>query len=173
MSTSTSPLSLEAYAELPDSAQLKILSITQELTQPVADDFLSRFKLLFQAWHQDGKIQNASGAYQLHRAFLILAYQPTADDLSGCTKDQMTHMIQHQEQEFGFPLLSTPRFAPFINGKVEFLSQKQFRQKREEGIITDSTLVCDHLIATLGELRVGKFLPSVTESWYAPIGASN
>lgn len=169
--STTLELQLQPYAELPDSALLKILSITQELSAPVAEDFLNRFKLLFQAWRQDDKIVNASGAYQLNRAFLVLAYQPKAADVSGCTKDQLTHLVLHQEQEFGFPLLSTPRFAALIGDSVQFMSQKEFRQKRQDGIITDSTLVCDHLITTLGELRSGKFLLPVTQSWYAPIGA--
>lgn len=169
----TQTLDFTPFQQLADDATLLILSITQPLEDGPAHDVLERVKQLFLAWHRDGKIRNASGAFYFERSFLVLAWEPTGATLSGCTRDQLTHLIQHLESELGFSLLSTPRFAVLTGERVTFMSQKEFRAKRQAGEITDHSPVFDHLIKTLGEFRGGKFMLPVVESWYAPIGGKS
>ncbi|MDK2972523.1 MAG: hypothetical protein PWP23_2278 [Candidatus Sumerlaeota bacterium] len=159
------------FESLPDSATLRVVPVEGGLAPEREEAVLAVLGELLAQWRANGVIRQ--GAVTLHpsRAFLLLAWQPTGPDISGCTKDGLTKTLEAFEAQLGTRLLNAPRMAVEQEGAVLFLTQKEFKERRRSGRITGSTRVFDHLLNTVGALRAGGFETTVDASWYGRIPA--
>ncbi|MBX3728610.1 MAG: hypothetical protein KF858_05450 [Candidatus Sumerlaeia bacterium] len=159
----------DALAGLPDDAVLRVVPIENGLPPEHEPSVRAVLDEVLAQWRERGVIR--AGAVALHpsRSFLLIAWVPTGNDLSGCTKDGLTHTLLAFEAQLGRRLVNAPRLAVGLDGDVRFLSQGDFRQLRRDGRITDATPAYDHLVQTLGALRT--FETTVGASWYSRIPA--
>ena len=163
-------VSLEAFENLTDRAVLRIVPIAGGLTQEKGEAFLAVLDQLLEQWKESGKVTAGTAVLAANGKFVMIAYDLAGADLSGCTKDQLTHALLDYERVLKTPMLNAPRIAVERNGEVDFMNNIQFKELRAAGEVDAGTRVYDHLIATLGELRDGKFETTVGESWYDRVG---
>ena len=168
--TPSTKIDLSAFDKLRDDATMRVFRIPGG-APPAKKGFAQGvLEALLAEWNSDDKIANGAVAFIAQDRFLLIGYELTGGDLSGCTKDQLTHTIQAIEQQFDREMLTAPRLAvEASDGGVEFLSQRQFRERREASEIGEATVVYDHLVETVGAAR-GGFRTTVGESWYARVG---
>jgi len=158
------------FENLEDSATIKFYSLSGNKSEDELEPLISVVRELLNQWQTDGKIRNGAAAFLLNRTFLAIAYETTAGDVSGCTKDSLTHLLQDFEKRLGISILNSPRFSVLLDSSVQHMGMKDFKELRASGKINDSTIVFDHLIQNLGEARRNGFEKSVNNSWYAPVG---
>lgn len=158
------------FKSLDDSATIKFYSLSEKKTEDELEPLISVVRELLVQWQADGKIRNGAAAFLLDRAFLAVAYEPMAGDVSGCTKDSLMHLLQDFEKRLGISILNSPRFSVLLDSSVQHMGMKDFKNLRAAGKITDSTVVFDHLIQNLGDARQNGFEKTVNNSWYAPVG---
>lgn len=162
---------LTVFSDFPGDASLRIVPIEGGLEPGRRKALLAILGELFGQWHTQGAITTGQADLTPDGSFLIIAWVPANPDLSGCTKDQLTHLIQAFEKQSGQRMLEAPRLAVELNGKVEFLDHARFRELRQHGEIDQSSVVYDMLIDRVDKLREGAFRTTVGASWYARIGA--
>jgi hypothetical protein len=165
------PTTTALFVDLPDGAALRVVPVEGGLAPDREAPVLAVLGELLGQWRANGAI--TAGGVELHssRCFLLIAWQPTGADLSGCTKDGLTKTLALFETQLGTRMINAPRLAVDLDGSVRFLTQKEFRELRREGAITGATRVYDHLIQTVGELRSGALATTVDASWYGRIPA--
>jgi hypothetical protein len=160
MSTTISQLAPEAH--------LRLVPVAEGLTDSLATPLLAVLRELIAHWQNNRAIIDGAVELMAGGAFIAIAYQPKADDLSGCTKDQLAHTLLQFEKQLGIPILNAPNLAVEIDGRVRLLDRDEFRRLRAEGTINEATIAYDHLIDRVGDL--GRFRTTVGESWYNRIG---
>ncbi|MEQ8821453.1 MAG: hypothetical protein RLY93_14540 [Sumerlaeia bacterium] len=165
---------LSTFQALPATAKVRIVPIEGGLTRDEATPLLALVSEMAAQWVEKGAARNAAveltGNLGGRFYFLAVAYEPSGGDLSGCTKDGLTHALLHYETQLGRRMLNAPRLAVEQDGAVVFLNNLEFKNRRAEGRIIDSTRVFDHLIEDLEPLRAGRFATTVADSWYDRVG---
>lgn len=164
-------IDLAPFAALPDSATVRVVPVGSPLPRDKAAAFQGVVEAVIDQWKERGAIVDGAAAFVAGGRFLLVAWQLAKGDLSGCTKDQLTHMVLDFEKNLGVPLLNAPRFAVELDGDVRFLRMPEFKALRAQGRIHGATRAYDHLVTTLGDVRAGRFATTVDASWYAPVGA--
>lgn len=162
---------LAAFSHLPDDARLLVHPVENGLAAGKSAPVLAVLNELLAEWKRNRVIADGAVALLRDGAFLAIAYQPLAGDLSGCTKDSLVHTLKNLERMLGARILDAPRLAVEIAGKVQLMDHAGFKALRREGRVDDSTRVYNTLVATVGDLREGKFETTVGESWYSRGGA--
>jgi len=155
------------FETLPDHAILRVFPVEGGLADAEAGPFLGVLNALLEQWRDKGAIISGGAALVEAAHFILVAYEPASGDLSGCTKDGLTHMVADFEKRLGKRILAAPRFAVAEGHGARFLGQREFREAAARGDIGTRTRVFDHLIGTVGELRAGRFDTTVGASWYA------
>ncbi len=156
------------FAELAPTAHLRIIPIMGGLPAEKATPLLAVLGEMLAQWRENGAITTSAFAMLEQGCFVAVAYEPAAGDVSGCTKDQLTHTLLQFEQQLGVPMLNAPNLAVEIEGRVRLLDREEFRRLRAEGVIEDTTTAFDHLIDCVGNFD--RFRTTVAESWYNRIG---
>lgn len=160
---------LKPFEGLSDRATLRIVPAEGGLTPEQAKPILAVMEQLIASWKEKGAVHAGAAGLLAGGHFVAVAYEPAQGDLSGCTKDQLTHALRDLEQACGRRMLDAPKMAVEIDGKVRFLTQREFRDLRGGGTIADGTAVFDHLLTDLGALRAGNFRTTVGSSWYGRV----
>ncbi|MCB2153428.1 hypothetical protein KQI84_00955 [bacterium] len=163
---------LEVLSGLPGEAVLRIVPIEGGLSSQQATPLLEVLRALIDQWKEGGVVSAGDAELLEDGHFVAIAYVPAEGDVSGCTKDQLTHVLLGFENQLGQRMLNAPRLAVRIDGSVSMMNNLQFKELRNEGRITPETVVFDHLLGQLDELQSGRFETTVADSWYARIGAA-
>jgi hypothetical protein len=119
-------------------------------------------------WSINGVIRSGGVELLEAGAFLAVAYEPAGSDISGCTKDQLTHALLDFEKRLGFRLINASPLVVELEGNIRFMDREEFRRLRSEGTVNEQTVVFDYLIDSLSDL--GRFRTTVGQSWYARVG---
>ncbi len=164
-------IDLKPFEALSDSATVRVVPISDELPPDQAAALLAVIGALIDQWRERGVVTGGAATFAAEGRFLIAAWDPGAGDLSGCTKDQLTHTLMDFERRLGVPMLNAPRFAVRIDDRVRFMRMPEFKELRAAGRVAADTTVYDHLVTTMEDLRAGRFETTVAASWYAPVGA--
>ncbi len=164
-------IDLSAFDALADNAAVRVVPIAEKLPEDQADALLAVLNELVGQWRERGVVTDGAAAFVAESRFLLIAWNLAGADLSGCTKDQLTHTLMDFEKRLGVPMLSAPRFAVRMATGVEFMRMPDFKALRADGRVSGETTVYDHLVTTLGDVRAGRFETTVADSWYAPVGA--
>ncbi|MBI5154759.1 hypothetical protein HZA57_05935 [Candidatus Poribacteria bacterium] len=160
---------LEQFGALDDSARVRVVPLGTALSGERTAPLLGVLRELLQQWHTSGLIDAGAAAVIAEGRFLLIAYEPSHGDVSGCTKDSLTHVLLNFEAQLGVPLVNTPRVMIELDGEFQLMSPREFKSLRVAGRVSGSTRVYDHLVQTLGDVRAGRFQTTCDSSWYARI----
>ncbi len=151
----------------PDS-RMRIVRISGVSSPDALTPVVAVLREMLAQWKNNGAIKAGEVELLEGGSFLVVAYEPTGADLSGCTKDQLTHALLDFEARLGIRLLNAPPLAVELEGGVCLMDRDNFRRLRAEGVIREETIVFDYLVESLGDF--GRFRTTVGASWYARIG---
>lgn len=162
----------DSFSALPDSATVRVVPVEGGLPSADSRSVLAVLEELLAQWSANQAIEAGAVAPLEGGHFLLVAWVPRAGDLSGCTKDGLTHTLLALEKQLGKRMLNAPRLA-VAGGDgeacVRFLDREAFKEGLRNGTIAADSTVYDHLVTTLGDIRAGRFRTTVAGSWYERI----
>ena len=112
-----------------------------------------------------------------HGRFLLIASDERATGVSGCSIDSLFHTLADVEAALGTQLRGSSArvFWRDANGEVRSATRPEFRALAAAGQVSDATPVFDNTVATVGDLRAGRWETRFGDAWHArafPLPAS-
>jgi len=105
----------------------------------------------------------AWGEVFFHR-FIVLAVDNSVAPASGCSIDKSVHFLKELENHFGIHLFDR-LYLPYINdGAIVSIHKSDLRSAFDQGTITGETLVFDHTVQNLKDLKENWIRP-LKDSW--------
>lgn len=98
------------------------------------------------------------------RRFLVLAVDESLNGASGCSIDSSVNFVKTLEEKIGTRMLNGGKVGIELNGEIQLLSMPEIREMAQKGEIKAETLMYDHLVPTLGDMR-NNFRKPANSSW--------
>jgi hypothetical protein len=164
------------FDRMPDDARLWVFAAPRPLQPAEADALLARVDGFLERWAAHGA--PVLGARELRDGrFLLVAADERATGVSGCSIDTLFHALAEVEAALGTDLRRTAQrvFWRAAGGEVRSAERAEFRRLAQAGEVGDDTPVFDNTVATVGELRAGRWETRFRDAWHAkafPLGAA-
>lgn len=159
-------MSLIPFEQLPDDSKLWIFPADRTLTPAEQTRLIQGVTEGLAEWVAHGS--PVRWGYQvLHDQFLMIGMDETHTALTGCSIDSGIAQIRELEKELAMSLLDNARVF-FRDGEAIVCETRPgFRRLAEEGRVAGSTVVFNNVVATVGDLRSGKWEIPLRDSWHA------
>ncbi|HET6232859.1 MAG TPA: hypothetical protein VFE05_22475 [Longimicrobiaceae bacterium] len=160
-------MSATEFASLPDDARVWVFAASRPLAPGEQAHLEERVDAFLARWQAHGR--TVVGARDLrHAQFLLVAADERATGVSGCSIDSLFHTLGEIQDETGVKLLdSTPVWYRDVDGQVRTATRPEFRQLARTGAVGDDTVVFDNTVATVGDLRAGRWETPMRNAWHA------
>lgn len=168
---------MTSFDRMPDDARLWVFAAPRPLQPPEADALLARVDGFLERWAAHGA--PVLGARDLrHGQFLLVAADERATGVSGCSIDTLFHALAEVEEALGTELRRTASLVHYRDaaGAVRAAERPGFRRLAQAGEVGEGTVVFDNTVATVGDLRAGRWERPFRDSWHArafPLGAAS
>ena len=165
------------FDHLPDDARLWVFAAAHPLAPDQAEALLARVDGFLERWAAHGA--PVLGARDLrHGQFLLIAADERATGVSGCSIDTLFHALGEVEEAVQTELRRTASLVLYrdATGAVRSTDRAEFRRLAGAAEVGEDTVVFDNTVATVGDLRAGKWERPFRESWHAkafPLGAGS
>lgn len=157
------------FAQMPDDARVWIFATARPLGEAEARHLLDRVDQHLAGWLAHGRTVVGARDWR-HDRFLLVAADERASGVSGCSVDSLFHTLGELERELGVTLRdASPVWFRDADGEVRALARPDFRARVREGVVDGDTPVFDHTVASVGDLRRGRWERPLRESWHARV----
>lgn len=156
---------LVPFAQLPSSARLWIFAADRPLTGPDRERLLTQVDAFLAGWSAHGVPLTCARDLR-HDQFLFVAVDEAATGASGCSIDAMVRGLRTLEREIGATLIDSPPIWYRDQGKLRGASREHFAELARAGSVSLDTPVFDNTLATVGEVRDGRWEVPARESWH-------
>jgi hypothetical protein len=152
-----------------------VFAASDQLTREQADALLARVDDFLARWAAHGA--PVVGARDLrHDRFLFVAADERATGVSGCSTDTLFHTLGDAERGLGVALRD-PSLVYYrdAEGEVRGVPRAEFRRLAQAGEVGEETVVFDNTVATVGDMRAGRWETRLRDAWHArafPAGAA-
>jgi len=166
-----------SFDRMPDDARLWVFAAPGPLGADQADALLARVDGFLERWAAHGA--PVLGARDLrHGQFLLIAADERATGVSGCSIDTLFHTLGEVEETIGTELRRTASLVLWrdAEGAIRSADRAEFRRLAQGGEVGEDTVVFDNTVATVGDLRAGKWERPFRDAWHAkafPLGAAS
>lgn len=161
-------LMLVYLTSLPDHSRIWIFPANRALSNAESAELLSILDTYLMNW--EAHHVPVQAARELHNnQFLIIAANPDVTAPSGCSIDDMTRSITSLGAKFGVDFLGAMKVFYREGEDIRMVTRSQFRQRAESKAVTAETMVFDHSLTQLGELRKAKWERPAAASWHAAL----
>lgn len=155
------PVSLTAFAALPDDARIWLLA----LTQPTEASVLApELEALLGRWRHKGVQYQATWSLLEHR-ILAVAEPTLAAQPSGCAIDGMLRGVNHLTAKLGMTLEDPQAVIVRLADGLHAISRTDLEARFTDGTLDGATPVLDLALLTLGELRQGRLERPLAATW--------
>lgn len=155
------------FADLPNDARLWVFPAVRRLEPAEVEPLLAAVDRHVRGWLAHG--HPVVGAHELrYDRFLLVGADERATGVSGCSIDGLFHVLQGLEGGLGVRLLdSAPVWFRDADGEIRSVTRADFRVQVQSGEVGPDTVVFNNTVATVGELREGRWETPLRESWHA------
>ncbi len=101
-----------------------------------------------------------------YNRFIVLAVDNSVAPASGCSIDKSVHFLKELESHFGIHLFDRLHIPYISNGEIVRIHKSKLKEAIEEGSISGETLVFDHTVQRLQDLKE-RWIRPLKESWAA------
>lgn len=162
------------FAQLPDDARVWVFAASRDLSPDESAALLRRVDAFLPRWNAHGA-PVVGGRDWRHGRFLLVAADERATGVSGCSTDSLFHTLADAEQELGATLRNGASLVFYrdADGAVRGVPRPEFRRLAHSGEVGEETPVFDNTIATVGDVRAGRWERPFRDSWHArsfPLG---
>lgn len=163
------------FSLLPADARLWVFGASRPLSEGEAATLLDRVDRFLAGWLAHGHPVVGARDWR-HDRFLLVAADERATGVSGCSIDALFRELREVEDALGVELLD--RSGVWFrgeDGEVRSASRPEFRALARAGEVGEETPVFDNTVATVGDVRSGRWELPLRASWHAqafPVGAA-
>ena len=152
----------------PDSSRIWIFALKDRLTAQQSSSLLVSLQEYCGRWKAHGATLGAD-VVVLEDQFIVLTTSKDGEQASGCSIDEMTRVVHDLCTKLGAKIVD-PGEVLFEKERA-FLatSRPVFKQLFATGELTSESRVIDTTIQTLKDLRAGKLMPRLADSWHAKL----
>jgi hypothetical protein len=164
------------FTAMPDDARLWVFASERPLSAAEQATLLRQVDGFLAGWAAHGV--PVVGARELRDGhFLLIASDEAASGVSGCSIDSLFHALAGVEQDLGIDLRGTASRVAFRGerGEIRVLPRAAFRALAQQGTVGADTVVFDHNVSSVGDLRGGRWETRFGAAWHArafPLGAA-
>lgn len=154
------------FPDFPADAKLWVYPLARPLTEADRARVRERFEAFLGEWNSHGA--PVIGAYEVFEDRFILVAGYLADGVSGCSTDSMMRVMKTLREADGID--GFDRALVFFRDADQVLrsvTREEFRALVSADQVDADTTVFDTTIATVGDLRAGRFETSFGKSWHA------
>lgn len=160
-------MSAVPFPELPDDARLWVFPSPGPLEPEAAERLLAEVDRFLEGWHAHGR-PVVGGREWRHGQFLLVGADERATGVSGCSIDSLFRALQGLEREMRISLTDAfPVWFRGGDGEIRSVPRPEFRALAEAGEVDADTVVFNHTVGTVGEVRAGRWEGPLRESWHA------
>jgi len=157
---------LKPFEDFPNDTRLWVYGFEAPLDDRMKNKVVDQLRRFLPTWNAHGVPVN--GAYSiLHSRFVFLAGRGE-DGISGCSIDSSVKSFKELKKNYDLDALNRGLVFFQVDGEeIESLGRNEFQVEVDSGRITNSTVVFDPTIQTLGDLREDRFETTFGECWHA------
>ncbi len=155
------------FHRLPDDARLWVFAASGPLATEQLTRLTSEVDAFLERWNAHG--HPVVGAREVREdRFLLISADERATGVSGCSIDSLFRVLKELEGASGASLLdsSLVHFRD-EDGNVRSTTRGEFREMVRSGAVASDTPVFDNTVATVGDLRAGRWERPLAGSWHA------
>jgi hypothetical protein len=154
-----------SFDRLPDDARLWVFATSRALTALERDELFAEVDGFLEHWTAHGAPVVASRDWRDDR-FLLIGVDERATGLSGCSIDALIRSLATLEHRIGAAVVGTPPIWYREGREITTASREGFETLATDGSVGPDTTVFDNTLASVGELRAGRFEIPARESWH-------
>ena len=158
---------MDILRELPDSARVWVFSVQSTLLEEQEAQLGVALANLIQSWKAHGS--RVVGGYDIvYRTFVIIGADESLTEVSGCSIDSVTRGVRNALAHVNATLADeSDIFFRDQNENILHINRLEFRSLAEENKVSAVTTVFNNTVATLSDLRQGKWECKAKDSWHA------
>jgi len=153
---------------LPDHSRIWIFPANRTLSRTESAELLSTLDTYLANWEAHHVPVEAARELRYNQ-FLIIAANPDVTAPSGCSIDDMTRAIKSLGAKFGVDFFGAMQVFYRDGEGIRMVTRSQFKQLAESGAVDAETIVFDHTLTSLGNLREGKWEVPTSASWQSAL----
>lgn len=155
------------FDHLPDDARVWVFAAARPLDDAQRRALVDHADAFLQRWAAHGAPVHG-GRELRHGRFLLVAADERATGVSGCSIDSLFRTLGDLEAQTGVPLRDGSLvFYRDASGEVQAEPRPAFRQRASAGEVSEDTIIFDNTIATVGDVRAGRWEKPLRDSWHA------
>ena len=164
------------FDRMPDDARLWVFAAPRPLDARDAAALLERVDAFLERWAAHGAPVLGARDFR-HGQFLLVAADERATGVSGCSIDTLFHALAGVEAAVGADLRRSGSLVFYrdAGGGVRAAERAEFRRLAAAGEVDGDTVVFDNTVATVGDLRAGRWETRFRDAWHGrafPVGAA-
>lgn len=154
------------FADLPDRARLWVFAAGRTLEPPERRRLEASVEEGLAAWNAHGS--PVTWGYEIrYDRFLLVGVDESRTALSGCSIDHAVHRIRDLEAELKTSFLDNARVFFREGDAILTVSRPEFRERAAAGAANAATIVFNNTVATVGDVRQGRWEVPLSRSWHA------
>jgi hypothetical protein len=153
---------------LPDHSRIWIFPANRALSTAESAELLSTLDTYLANWEAHHVPVEAARELRFNQ-FLIIAANPDVTAPSGCSIDDMTRAIKSLGTKFGVDFFGAMKVFYRDGANIQMVTRGEFKQLAESGAVNAETLVFDHSLTSLGDLREEKWEVPAAASWQSAL----
>lgn len=148
-----------------ENARVWLYQANRFLSNDEVNTIESKGRVFVDSWNSHGALMDASIEVRYNRVIVVAADEEQAK-ASGCGIDKSVRFIQELGSQLGIDFFQRTQVL-YKTNETEIADKPihEFWAMRKAGIITESTIVIDNTIKTVGDLKTVWEIP-FNESWH-------
>jgi hypothetical protein len=160
------------FSSLPAGARLWVFASDRDLDSEQASALLSQVDGYLAQWHAHGMPLRCAREWR-HDRFLAIGIDPTAEQASGCSIDDLFRHLRDIGKSLGTQMLGGGRvFYRDADGRAQSVSRSQFSALAKRGDVTPGTTIFDTSVILAGDWR-HRFERRAGDAWTGELIAAS
>ena len=156
----------DLFSNFPDNAKLWVYPLARPLTGAGRARVTQRLDGFLSEWNSHGAA--VTGAYEIFEDRFILVTGYLEDGVSGCSTDSMMRVMKALRDEHGIDGFDRSLvYFRDADNVLRGVTRPEFKALVSADQVDADTTVFDATIATVGDLRAGRFETTFGKSWHA------
>jgi hypothetical protein len=153
------------FDELPGNARVWIFSASRPLSPAERERVLAEADAFADQWAAHGVPLTAARDLRYDR-FVMIGVDEESAGVSGCSIDALTRRMRQLEGALGLELVNNAPVHYRDGQEIARVSRERFGELAEAGAVTVDSVVFDNTVATVGDLRAGRWEVPAGQAWH-------
>ncbi len=156
------------FDQLPDEARLWIFAAERPLDDTQREQLLAEADGFLAQWTAHQAPVTAARDFRYDQ-FLLIGVNEEVTGLSGCSIDALMHALQALGSRLGVELVESPPVWYRADDQIQGATRERFAEHAAQGIVNADTVVFDNTVATVKDLRAGKWETPARATWHGRV----